>query len=143
THLALGQRSSIQIVLPAINGRTCKAGDPRDHGEAAPACRSHFAGGEQSAAPLVELRADCFPAGPNGIFFDHAIRVTTVRPKSESFRPESLGRTLTECDSVIVRSVLSRTQKCSARRRLRLSHCARVPGRIDVEHAPVALSCLS
>src|SRR5262249_18266812 len=96
---------------PAINGRTCKAGDPRDHGEAAPACRSHFAGGEQSAAPLVELRADCFPAGPNGIFFDHAIRATTVRPKSESFRPESLGRTLTECDSVIVRSVLS-TDAC-------------------------------
>src|SRR5262245_54068731 len=107
THLALGQRSSIQIVLPAINGRTCKAGDPRDHGEAAPACRSHFAGGEQSPAPLIELRADCFPAGPNGIFFNHAIRATTVRPKSESFRPESLGRTLTECDSVIVRSVLS------------------------------------
>src|SRR5262249_58752407 len=64
---------------------------------------------EQSAAPLVELRADCFPAGPNGIFFDHAIRATTVRPKSESFRPESLGRTLTECDSVIVRSVLRPT----------------------------------
>src|SRR5277367_1058437 len=49
-HLTFRQFLAIEIVLAAIDGRTGKPGDPRDHRKPAPAGRSHLARRDTSAA---------------------------------------------------------------------------------------------
>src|SRR5262245_6443791 len=63
-----------------------------------------------------------FPSGCEWHLHQSAIRVTTVRSKSESIRPEPRGRTATECDLVIFRSALRREEGWRRSRR-------RIPGR--------------
>ena len=77
----------------AIDGRTGKPGDPRDHRKPAPAGRSHLARREHPPPAFVKLRADHVPAIANRIFIDHPIRDTSVRLDPESRRPEPPSRT--------------------------------------------------
>src|SRR5271169_935771 len=102
-HLTFRQFLAIEIVLAAIDGRTGKPGDPRDHRKPAPAGRSHLARREHPPPAFVELRADHVPAIANRIFIDHAIRDTSVRLDPESRRPEPPRRTPAHHDSLIVR----------------------------------------
>src|ERR1700691_1251768 len=106
-YLTFRQFLAIEIVLAAIDGRTGKPGDPRDHRKPAPAGRSHLARREHPPPPFVKLRADHVPAIANRIFIDHAIRDTSVRLDPESRRPESTRRTPAHRDSLIVRGGLS------------------------------------
>ena len=61
-HLTFRQFLAIEIVLAAIDGRTGKPGDPRDHRKPAPAGRSHLARREHPPPAFVKLRADHVPA---------------------------------------------------------------------------------
>src|SRR5271168_4359429 len=106
-HLTFRQFLAIEIVLAAIDGRTGKPGDPRDHRKPAPAGRSHLARREHPPPAFVKLRADHAPAIANRIFIDHAIRDTSVRLDPESRRPESTRRSPAHRDSLIVRGGLT------------------------------------
>jgi hypothetical protein len=92
-HLTFRQFLAIEIVLAAIDGRTGKPGDPRDHRKPALAGSSHLARREHPPPAFVKLRADHVPAIANRIFIDHAIRDTSVRLDPESRRPEPPSRT--------------------------------------------------
>ena len=104
-YLTFRQFLAIEIVLAAIDGRTRKPGDPRDHRKPAPAGRSHLARREHPPPAFVKLRADHVPAIANRIFIDHAIH-TSVRLDPESRRPESTRRTPAHRNSLIVRGGL-------------------------------------
>ena len=112
-YLTFRQFLAIEIVLAAIDGRTGKPGDPRDHRKPAPAGRSHLARREHPPPAFVKLRADHVPAIANRNFIDHAIRDTSVRLDPESRCPELTRRTPAHRDLLIVRGGLRRRHKSS------------------------------
>src|SRR5262249_2487303 len=105
----LRQRLRIKINLAAIDRRTGEPGNPRDAREAASTRGPHLRRRKQAPPPLVEPRAHRIPSQPNRSLIDHA----TDRPRfAENRNPQDLSQSdaqTPDCDSVIVRSVLSRS----------------------------------
>jgi len=64
-HLTFRQFLAVQIVLAAIDDRTGKPGDPREHRKPVLAGSSHLARREHSPPAFVKLRADHIPAIAN------------------------------------------------------------------------------
>src|SRR5262245_57280994 len=89
-HLALRQRPRVEIILAAIDRRSCEPGDPRYHRQSTPSGGPHLARREQSPAALVELAADRFPSLPNGALVDHA---TDLRLFAQIRNPSGLSHT--------------------------------------------------
>ena len=142
-HLTFRQFLAIEIVLAAIDGRTGKPGDPRDHRKPAPAGRSHLARREHPPPAFVKLRADHVPAIANRVFIDHANRETIVRldrdPDAPTRRPPA------HRDSLIVRGGLRPRPRPRAARARRVfsvrSASSQLAGRLPANRRGPAERC--